>query len=346
MQTPPTEPEQEVINQIIADNEQSGRSNRLDRRHDNGRVSAESAGGENQVQQAAEAASNGNPEQGTAESAEASGSEPPASDNNVPGGESIFVTPVLNVSLSRQLVNDLAEAYASGDPSAIQSAVVAMRAYVDEGGDFENKEDDSIYDYDGNDPQKLALQYKSHLLLDTYLEDDEDQEYIKTGLKPEMRQSPASPDEQFTQSKPGVYPAQTDSLPSLNSEEEAGNSLESFVQAARNGDVEAQKKLESYGLSWEKKPVVRFISQGEFDSIMAGNRYEGRFGNGVVDVTNQEEVTTAASADYRVTFKDELDWTLSDRLQMKNEQLGDGWLKGGYGLDDVARIAIQTGHIA
>lgn len=114
--------------------------------------------------------------------------------------------------------------------------------------------------------------------------------------------------------------------------------LKEAILAARNGDKEAQKKLEKYGLSWEKKPVVRFVSQGEVDSIMAGNRYQGKFGNGRVDVTNQKDVTTAASADYRITFKDNLDWALSDRLQMKNEQLGDGWLTGGYDLNDVATI--------
>ena len=121
-------------------------------------------------------------------------------------------------------------------------------------------------------------------------------------------------------------------------ESTAEDPVKDAIIAARNGDVEAQNKLNTYGISWEKKPVVRFISQGEFDSIMNGNRYEGRFGNGRVDVTNQNEATTAASADYRVTFKDELDWSLSDRLQMKNEQLGDGWLSGGYGLDEVATI--------
>ena len=314
MQIPPTEPEQEVINQIIADNEQNRRSEGVGQQYVSGPDAAGIEGGESQVQQEAETAGNGNPEQrATAEGEAATGEQAPV-DDNVPGGESIFVTPKKNVPLSRQLVSDLAEAYASGDPSAIQSAVVAIKAYVDEGGDFENNEGDDYFDYDGNDPQKLALQYKERVLLDRYLDDDEDQEYIKTGLKPEMRQSEQS------------------------SQEATIGTLEDFLKAARNGDVDAQKKLESYGLSWEKKPVMRFISQGEFDSIMGGNRYEGRFGNGVVDVTNQEEVTTAASADYRVTFKDELDWTLSDRLQMKNEQLGDGWLKGGYDLNDVAKI--------
>lgn len=186
-QMPPTEPEQEVINQIIADNEQNRTSKEMGGQPVGDGTTAGIEGGEGQVQQAVEAAGNGNTEQGTAEAGKTSTGEPPAADNNVPGGESIFVTPVLNVSLSRRLVNDLAEAYASGDPSAIRFAAVAMKAYVDEGGDFENKESDDYFDYDGDDPQSLALQYKHRILLDRYLDEDDDQEYIKTGLKPGMR---------------------------------------------------------------------------------------------------------------------------------------------------------------
>lgn len=207
----------------------------------------------------------------------------------------------------------LIDAYKSGDPAAITQAAQAIQQYIDEGldaGEDHTEMFDIAEDYDGNDPEKLADQYIIRTFWGRYLDNDTDQEYIKTGLKPEMRES----------------------------KQEGEDPLKATVLAARNGDVEAQEKLNKYGISWEKKPVVRFISQGELDSIMAGNRYEGRFGNGRVDVTNQPEVTTAASADYRVTFKDELDWTLSDRLQMKNEQLGDGWLMGGYGLEDVATI--------
>lgn len=108
--------------------------------------------------------------------------------------------------------------------------------------------------------------------------------------------------------------------------------------AARNGDKQAQDRLNKFSIKWEKKPVVRFVAQGEVDNILNGGRYEGRFGNGRVDVTNSTDVTTAATADYRITFKDELDWTLNDRLRMKNEELGDGYIMDGYSLDDVATI--------
>ena len=187
--------EEEIINQIIADNEQNTRGMGLDMQPESRAVQTSIEGGEGQVFEATEAAGNGNTEETPGSDEEAVTGQPAPADNNVPGGESIFVTPVLNVSLSRRLVNDLADAYASGDPSAIRSAAVAMKAYVDEGGDFENKESDDYFDYDGDDPQSLALQYKHRILLDRYLDEDEDQEYIKTGLKPGMRQ--IAPSEQL-----------------------------------------------------------------------------------------------------------------------------------------------------
>ena len=110
------------------------------------------------------------------------------------------------------------------------------------------------------------------------------------------------------------------------------------IMAARNGDKEAQDKLSSYGIDWEKKPVVRFVSQGEVDSILAGERFNGRFNDGRVDVTNQTTPTTAANSEYRITYKDELDWALNKRLRMKNKDLGDGWIMDGYSLDDVQTI--------
>lgn len=288
---PPYAVEENIINQIIADNEQNRTSARLDSPDVSGGNAGEVEGGEGQIRQAAETAGNGNPEQESAEAGEAAAGEQAPADNNVPGGESIFVTPVLNVSLSRQLVNDLAEAYASGDPSAIKSAVVAMKAYVDEGGDFENREDDSIWDYDGNDPQKLALQYKSHLLLDTYFEDDEDQEYIKTGLKPEMRQNPASPDEQFTQPKLGVYPAQTDSLPSLNSEEEAGKPSESSKPYASFEDMVADTDVTVTDSGMKRalrKIVDKVFSHGSSNTRKDPRGFDYRFVY-LVDGTNKSD---------------------------------------------------------
>lgn len=413
---PPYAVEEDIINQIIADNEQNRTSARLDSPDVPGGNEGELEGGESQVQGTVEAAGDGNHEEGPHEAAEAATGEPPVSGDNVAGGasadrESVAVlldqvgasaelsermsdyeveqmnaliedwdavnseygevieqqkpalqsknkatrdaaqkivdeaqakaneafepiemyieelntkygieseepfegaipTPKIDNPRYQKIRQDLIDAYASKDKREIKSAVVAIQAYVDEGLDSYGTYSEEVDDYEGDDPTMLADQYMIHVFQDRYLDDDEDQEYIRTGLKASMREQ----------------------------ESDTQDTHKATVIAARNGDVDAQNKLQAYGLSWEKKPVVRFVSQGEFDSIMSGNRYEGRFGNGVVDVTNQREVTTAASADYRVTFKDELDWAWSDRLQMKNEQLGDGWLKDGYSLEDVATI--------
>ena len=416
MQQPPMEPEQDIINQIIADYEQNRTSQRMDQEPVSGTNATGVEGGEGQVQEPGEGTGDVTDAQETSQAAEAATGEPAPSGDNVAGGasaareslavlfEQIGASPVLAERMSDfeveqmtalvedwEVINDdygqmmtvmqkqlksknkadrdaaqkaideaqrqaneafepieqyieglnvkydieseepfegaiptpsvdepryrahrqaLIDAYKSGDAAAIQEAAKAIQQYVDEGLDAVGDHTevyDMAEDYNGNDPEMLADQYIIRTFWDRYLDDDEDQEYIKTGLKPDMRGQQSF-------------------------------SIEETVKAARAGDESAQEKLDSYGISWEKKPVVRFVAQGEVESIMNGGRYEGRFGDGRVDVTNSTDVTTAATADYRITFKDELDWTLNDRLRMKNEELGDGYIMDGYSLDDVATI--------
>ena len=295
LQQPPTEVEQEIIDQIIADNEQieqSRRSNRLDQRTDNGRVPAKASRGENQVQQAAEAASNGNNEERISESTEAGGGEPSVSGDNVAGrasagresvtflldqigasgvlsermsdyeveqlnaliedwdavndeyGEVIeqqkpalqsknkatrdaaqkivdeaqakanetfepiemyveelntkygiekeesfegaIPTPKIDEPRMRAIRQALIDAYRSGDKNALQQAAQQMQDYVDEGLD-DYSDDTEIAniagEYEGNDPKILADEYIVRVFWDRYLDDDVDQEYIKTGIK-------------------------------------------------------------------------------------------------------------------------------------------------------------------
>lgn len=92
----------------------------------------------------------------------------------------------------------LVDAYRSGDQAAITAAAQSVQLYVDEG--LNTPEDhteifDIAEEYDGNDPEKLADQYIIRTFWDRYLDDDADQEYIKTGLKPDMRQ--IAPSEQL-----------------------------------------------------------------------------------------------------------------------------------------------------
>ena len=296
MQMPPSEPEQEVINQIIADNEQNRTSPSVGGQPVSGADAAGIEGGESQVQQEAETAGNGNPEQGaTAEGEAATGEQAPA-DNNVPGTapdlnaikagllnfldqvgvedlsildrmsdyemvelddmineweaandefgrvadqqretlhsankkkreeaktlvesaqikanesfvpvqeyidalvekygqyeeKGVIPTPKIDNSHYQAIRQNLIDAYASKDKAAIQSAVIAIQAYVDEGLDSDGVYSEEVDDYEGDDPTMLADQYMIHVFQDRYLDDDEDQEYIKTGLKPNMRQS-------------------------------------------------------------------------------------------------------------------------------------------------------------
>lgn len=83
---PPSEPEQEVINQIIADNEQNRTSPSMGGEPVSGATAAGVEGSQGEVQQAAEAAGSVVDEEGAAEEAEAGGGEPSVADNDVAGG--------------------------------------------------------------------------------------------------------------------------------------------------------------------------------------------------------------------------------------------------------------------
>ncbi len=439
LQQSPIEPEQAVIDQIIAEHEQNRTSPSVDGKPVSGRVEAGVEGSQEQVRKESEAAGDGVYEEAVAEGTEAGGSESSVADNPVAGGaqgvttaadatgtvaqreelaalfDQIGAEPVLAERMSDYEVEQLAalvedwdainsdygeviesqnealksknkavrdaaqaavneaqaksneafepveqyvaelqakyitaegedfdgaipnpkidaprymanrqtliDAYRSGDAAAITQAAQAVQQYVDEGLDSVGDHTeifDMAEEYDGNDPEMLADQYIIRTYWDRFLDDDVDQEYIRTGLKPSMRNAAMESPRKET--------------------EQEEDPLAAAVTAARNGNIEAQKQLEKYGIKWEKKPVVRFVAQGEVDNILKGGRYEGRFGDGRVDVTNSTDVTTAATADYRITFNDELDWTLNDRLRMKNEELGDGYIMDGYSLDDVATI--------
>ena len=303
MQQAPSLPEQEIINQIIADNEQNRTSPAVGEQPVSGTAAGSIEGGEGQIQQAAEAAGNGDNAQAADQESEATAGQPSVADNDVPGTaqdrevlavlfDQIGANPVLAERMSDfdveqltalvedwEIANDeygqvieqtknvlsrkrkpnkvkdkeydeakakvdeaqakaneifepiaeyveglnakygieseqpfegaiptpqvdkprydanrkaLIDAYKSGDPAAITAAAQAIQQYVDEG--LDNGEDntemfDIAEDYDGNDPEKLADQYIIRTFWDRYLDDDVDQEYIKTGLKPAMRQS-------------------------------------------------------------------------------------------------------------------------------------------------------------
>ena len=270
LQEPPTEIEQEIINQIIADNEQKRTSPSMGEQSVGGRPGGSVEGREGEVRREAETADNGDYAQGTDQGTEAAAGEPAAAGDEVAGGaqvteaaadaagtvvdreairtlfgqlgvnagladlmsdyeaeqlnamiewadstqeqddfeevhqyveglqtkygagvdgetidhyEGAIPTPKIDNPRYEAIRQALIDAYESGDPAAITAAATAIQQYVDEGLDSYGVYSEAIDDYEGDDPTMLADQYLIHVFQDRYLDDDEDQEYIKTGIK-------------------------------------------------------------------------------------------------------------------------------------------------------------------
>lgn len=258
---PPYTVEENIINQIIADNEQNRTSAKLDITDVSGGNETGIEGGEGQVQTAVEAADNGNPTEGIVQGAEAVTGESPAVDDSLSGEGSVFGEPKIDVERSRKVVSDLAAAYASGDPAAIQQAADALKAYVDEGGEFEGYYQEEVDDYEGTDPQMLADQYKTHVLLDHYLDDDENQEYIRTGLKPSMRQQEKTEEPIGKTSSPeeiAAEEAKVDTNPT-EGQKEAGNyqkghiNIDGYDVTIENPKGSVRSGVDGNGNAWEQE---------------------------------------------------------------------------------------------
>jgi DNA repair protein RadC len=118
--------------------------------------------------------------------------------------------------------------------------------------------------------------------------------------------------------------------------------LDPDLIAARNGDKEAQKSFEDYGLEWEQTTTYRFVGQSEVDVLLSNNKVESkRFTDAGIDVTTSPKVTTAASNEYRVTFKESFDVNNGlGKVRIKSKEEGDHNLeKGrGYDINDVTKI--------
>ena len=80
----------------------------------------------------------------------------------------------------------LMEGYKRKDKDMIQKSALKVQEYVDGGLDDTEIYSEAVDDYTGHDPLMLARQYICHVFLDRYLDDDKDQHYIATGLKPYM----------------------------------------------------------------------------------------------------------------------------------------------------------------
>lgn len=87
----------------------------------------------------------------------------------------------------------LADGYRTKNKQLILKAAEDAQRYVDEGLDDTESYCEAIDDYAGTEPKMLARQYITRVFLDRYLDDDNDQYYIRTGLKPFMRKWNSEP---------------------------------------------------------------------------------------------------------------------------------------------------------
>lgn len=85
--------------------------------------------------------------------------------------------------VSSAAINRLADGYKSGDKEAIQQAVNHIQKLIKEEIDISIDDWETVEDYEGEDPVLLAQQYVVRANHDRYLDNDEDQEYIRTGIK-------------------------------------------------------------------------------------------------------------------------------------------------------------------
>lgn len=119
--------------------------------------------------------------------------------------------------------------------------------------------------------------------------------------------------------------------------------IDSTLLAARRGDRKAQEEFEKFGLEWEQTTTYRFVGQSEVDVLLSGKNVDSKRGmaDAGIDVTTSPKVTTAATNEYRVTFKESFDVNNGlGKVRQKNKELGDHNLeKGrGYSLNDVVKI--------
>ncbi len=202
----------------------------------------------------AEPAGRGTEPDGTVE--EIHGTQVQQADEEIEG-EGAFLKPKVELERFRSLRQALADGYANNDKEAIQKAVDDLKQYVSEGLDTDDTYSEEIDDYEGNDPIMLANRYITHLYQDRYVDDDKDQEYIRTGLRSDMRTESSAPQpielteggESTAKSKPSL----TDVIKTLA---EKGKTFASRIYQRSFFDVaQTPEFMKELGVSGEKFTV-------------------------------------------------------------------------------------------
>jgi hypothetical protein len=95
------------------------------------------------------------------------------------------------------------------------------------------------------------------------------------------------------------------------------------------------------GLDWKQTTTYRFVGQSEVDVLLSNNKVESKRGmaDAGIDVTSSPKVTTAATGEYRVTFKESFDKNNGlGKVRKKNEEDSNLERGRGYDINDVVKI--------
>ena len=289
-------------NQNTIDYEQNRRSQEVDREPDGQRAGREGEGSQAEVQgQGTEETGVPDSYQQGTEGSEAAGNREDISGDNVSGGA--LERPDVDEQRMKAIRQALTDAYRSGDKTAIGLAAEQVQAYVDEGLDDYRAYDEAIDDYEGREPEMLADQYITHVFLDRYVDDDEDQEYIVTGLKPWMRESPASVLPNMEVEEAALASQQTEQPSESKSERILTDGLINFLDQIGVEDLtvvdrmsnDEKVKLDNLITDWEEvnDEYGRVIEENR-DKIHSLNKAEKKKAENAVDAAQKRADTAFA----------------------------------------------------
>ena len=120
---------------------------------------------------------------------------------------------------------------------------------------------------------------------------------------------------------------------------ESEEDINATIDLARKGDEKARQELQEYGIEYGTAGVYRHVGSSEIEALKKGEKIPGKNPTIGADVTASEQPTTGSDAEYRVKYKSNFDLykdsSNGNRAKMKSSELTDGYITGGYSLEDV-----------